>query len=112
MWESLLLDLFRTYLPAMLFALTCVISFLLFRNTKEKGYLAISSGFIILTVGWVVSGTVTRYLWALLDVSLSYWYLISLYVFYAVIYLVPALLILIGFFYIYKQSKQKKLQTS
>jgi hypothetical protein len=108
MWESLLLDLFRTYLPAVLFALICGFSFLLFRSTKEKGYLAISLGFIILTVGWVVLGTVACYLIAMFDISLAYGYLISLYVFYAVFYVVPALLILVGFNYVYERNRQNR----
>jgi len=103
-----LLDFFQTYLPAVLFALICGISFLLFRSTKEKGYLAISLGFIILTVGWVLLGTVHLYLIAMFDITLSYIYLIGLYVLYAIFYIVPALLILIGFYYIYERNKPKK----
>ena len=70
--------------------------------------MAINLGFIILTVGWVVLGTVARYLIAMFDMSLAYGYLISLYVLYAVFYIVPALLILIGFYYVYERNRQNK----
>jgi hypothetical protein len=110
MWESLLIELFRTYLPTIIFALICGVSILLYLRTREKGYLAIGIGFVILTTGWIVLKIIALYLVAMVDVGNSYWYLIGLYGAYAVFYLLPASLILIGFIYIYKENKQKNIQ--
>jgi len=109
MWESILLDLLRIYLPAIVFAVICGVSILHFRRTKEKGYLAISMGLVILTIGWLLLRIVALYLTMIIDLGNSYW-IIGLYATYAGFYLVPALLILIGFIYNYKESKQKSLK--
>src|SRR5665647_920289 len=61
MWELQLLDLFRYYLPAIIFVLICGVLILHFRRTREKGYLAISIGFILLTIGWLSVPTITQY---------------------------------------------------
>ena len=100
-----LIGILHYYLQALIFALICGVTFLLFHRTKVKGYLAISIGFTILAVGFAVTENLAFRLLAMLDINLSYWYLISLYLVYTVIYILPALLILIGFFYIYKENK-------
>jgi hypothetical protein len=109
MWESLLIELFRTYLPTIIFALICGVSILIYLRTREKGYLAISIGFVILTTGWIMLKIIGLYLTAMMDMTNSYWYLLGLYGAYAVFYLLPASLILIGFIYIYKGNKQKSI---
>jgi hypothetical protein len=105
----MLIEILRYYLPAFIFALICAVTVLLFRRTHVKGYLAISIGFAILAAGFVVLKIIPVYLIAMFDVSFSYWYLLSLYFFYGVIYSVPALLILLGFIYIHKENKPKSI---
>ena len=78
MWESILLDLLRIYLPAIVFAVICGVSILHFRRTKEKGYLAISMGLVILTIGWLLLRIVALYLTMIIDLGNSYW-IIGLY---------------------------------
>ena len=107
MWESLLIELFRTYLLTIIFALICGVSILIYLRTQEKGYLAITIGFVILTTGWIVLKITGLYLVAMADITYSYLYLIGLYGAYAVFYIAPALLILIGFYYVYKRNKKK-----
>jgi hypothetical protein len=110
MWESLLIELSRTYLPTLIFALVCGVSILLYLRTREKGYLAIGIGFVILTTGWIALRIIGLYLLAIVDITNSYGYLIGLFGAYAVFYLLPASLILTGFIYIYKENKPKNIQ--
>jgi uncharacterized membrane protein len=108
MVEIWLLDYFRVFIPAVLFAFVCVISLLQFSKTRKKGHLITSIGFILLTTGWLVIPLFVDYLQIHIIspfISWEFYYLL-----YAVFYVLPALLILIGFFLLYKGLKAKTPQ--
>jgi hypothetical protein len=105
-----ILDFLRVYLPALIFALICVISFLHFLKTKKKGHLMTNIGFVLLTVGWLVMPSFFDYLQIHFITPFRGWEFF--YLMYTVFYVVPALLILIGFILLYKEPKAKTIQVS
>jgi len=96
MFEIWLLDFFRVFLPAVLFAFVCVISLLHFSKIGKKGHLITSIGFILLTAGWLVIPLFVDYLQIHIISPFRSWEFY--YLLYAVFYVLSALLILIGFF--------------
>jgi hypothetical protein len=115
MWELQLADFFHIYLPALIFAIISAVSLLHFYKTKKKGYLPVSIGFVLLTVGWVALPTVVPYIYAFyLDRATP---MIAtgfglLYFSYAVFCVIPALLILIGFMFLFKEPNAKTPQVA
>jgi hypothetical protein len=110
MFEIWLLDYFRVFVPAVLFAFVCVISLLQFSKTRKKGHLITSIGFILLTAGWLVIPLFVDYLQIHIISPFRGWEFY--YLLYAVFYVLSALLILIGFFLLYKELKAKTPQAA
>jgi hypothetical protein len=102
MWEVLVSvtpqvhieEFIRIYLPGLIFAIISSVSVLHFLKTKRIGQFAVSIGFVLLTVGWfVLPGLLLNASWA------------CVYFAYSVFYVLPALIILVGFILLYNKEK-------
>ena len=104
MWEYELSAILRIYLPASILAMICVVSILQFLRAKKKGHLVVSIGFALLAIGWVILLVLTYYIQ--FQIMLTYSGYQWLFLSYALFYIIPALLILMGFIFMYKETKR------